>query len=232
MSHNSKQGLPDQWTKLLTSSAITREDYAKNPQAVLEVLEFYTDHQKRENEEISSIPSSRMDSSSSQVNGPSGPPRFQAGTGLAGAAPPPPGPPQIRTQQSSANLNTRPSQSNSRSPTNVRQPQIKPSASHQQLGQTSPVSAPAPPIPQPQPTQEQYRVPQNEQVDQTGLSSAVQDMSIEPQQEAPAPRVQQGPSSFDPLIVVDLTSPDVMCRAAQTTESCPSPTPSSLCASC
>ncbi|KDN34771.1 hypothetical protein RSAG8_12144, partial [Rhizoctonia solani AG-8 WAC10335] len=36
-------GLPEQWTKLLTSSAITREDYAKDPQAVLEVLEFYTD---------------------------------------------------------------------------------------------------------------------------------------------------------------------------------------------
>ena len=139
------------------------------------------------------MPPSRMDSSSSQING-SGPPRFQAGTGLAGAAPPPPGPPQIRTQQSNANLNTRPSQSNNRSPSDVRQPRIKPSASQQQLGQTSPVSAPAPPVPQPAPTQEQYRVHQNEQVDQTGLSSTVQDMSIEPQQEAP-PRVQQGPSS-------------------------------------
>ncbi|KAF8596937.1 Pkinase-domain-containing protein [Ceratobasidium sp. AG-I] len=184
-------GLPDQWTKLLTSSAITREDYAKNPQAVLEVLEFYTDHQKRENEELSSILPSRMDSNSSQINGPSGPPRFQAGTGLAGAAPPPPGPPQIRTQQSNANLNTRPSQSSNRSPSDVRQPRIKPSASQQQLGQTSPVSAPAPPIPQPTPAQEQYRVPQHDQADHTGLSSAVQDMSIEPQQEAPPPRVQQ-----------------------------------------
>ncbi|KAI7947172.1 hypothetical protein MJO28_009080 [Puccinia striiformis f. sp. tritici] len=44
-------GLPEQWTRLLTSSAITKEDYAKNPQAVLDVLEFYTDIQKRENEE-------------------------------------------------------------------------------------------------------------------------------------------------------------------------------------
>ncbi|KAI9626067.1 hypothetical protein KEM48_010576 [Puccinia striiformis f. sp. tritici PST-130] len=43
-------GLPEQWTRLLTSSAITKEDYAKNPQAVLDVLEFYTDIQKRENE--------------------------------------------------------------------------------------------------------------------------------------------------------------------------------------
>ncbi|KAH9821007.1 p21-activated serine/threonine protein kinase [Melampsora americana] len=44
-------GLPEQWTRLLTSSAITKEDYAKNPQAVLDVLEFYTDIQKRENDE-------------------------------------------------------------------------------------------------------------------------------------------------------------------------------------
>jgi len=45
------QGLPEQWHKLLTNSAITQEDYAKNPQAVLDVLEFYTDHQRREIEE-------------------------------------------------------------------------------------------------------------------------------------------------------------------------------------
>ncbi|KAG0143789.1 hypothetical protein CROQUDRAFT_660765 [Cronartium quercuum f. sp. fusiforme G11] len=44
-------GLPEQWTRLLTSSAITKEDYAKNPQAVLDVLEFYTDIQKRENDD-------------------------------------------------------------------------------------------------------------------------------------------------------------------------------------
>ncbi|GJJ77016.1 serine/threonine-protein kinase CLA4 [Entomortierella parvispora] len=40
-------GLPETWTKLLTGSAITKEDYANNPQAVLEVLEFYTDQTKR-----------------------------------------------------------------------------------------------------------------------------------------------------------------------------------------
>jgi protein-serine/threonine kinase len=43
--------MPEQWSKLLTKSAITREDYAKDPQAVLDVLEFYTDHQKREMED-------------------------------------------------------------------------------------------------------------------------------------------------------------------------------------
>ncbi|GJJ75676.1 serine/threonine-protein kinase CLA4 [Entomortierella parvispora] len=44
-------GLPETWTKLLTGSAITKEDYANNPQAVLEVLEFYTDQTKRNEEE-------------------------------------------------------------------------------------------------------------------------------------------------------------------------------------
>lgn len=41
-------GLPVEWEKLLTASAITKEDYKKNPQAVIEVLEFYSDHKMRE----------------------------------------------------------------------------------------------------------------------------------------------------------------------------------------
>ncbi|KAJ3503788.1 hypothetical protein NLJ89_g8274 [Agrocybe chaxingu] len=64
------QGMPEQWSKLLTKSAITREDYAKDPQAVLDVLEFYTDHQKRELEDMSL----------------GAPARFGAGTGFGGAA--------------------------------------------------------------------------------------------------------------------------------------------------
>lgn len=40
-------GLPAEWEKLLTASAITKEDYQKNPQAVIEVLEFYSDISKR-----------------------------------------------------------------------------------------------------------------------------------------------------------------------------------------
>ncbi|KAI9841503.1 MAG: Protein kinase [Sclerophora amabilis] len=40
-------GLPTEWEKLLTTSAITKEDYQKNPQAVIEVLEFYSDITKR-----------------------------------------------------------------------------------------------------------------------------------------------------------------------------------------
>ncbi|KAI9323575.1 kinase-like domain-containing protein [Dichotomocladium elegans] len=44
-------GLPDQWTQLLKGSAITAEDAAKNPQAVLDVLEFYTEQSKRDSGE-------------------------------------------------------------------------------------------------------------------------------------------------------------------------------------
>nr|AAG38545.1 protein kinase Ste20 [Pneumocystis carinii] len=45
-------GLPEEWTRLLTASAITKEDYAKNPEAVIEVLQFYSDTQLREKEEF------------------------------------------------------------------------------------------------------------------------------------------------------------------------------------
>ena len=62
--------MPEQWSKLLTKSAITREDYAKDPQAVLDVLEFYTDHQKRELEDMSL----------------GAPARFNAGTGFGGTS--------------------------------------------------------------------------------------------------------------------------------------------------
>lgn len=44
------QGLPDQWNALLKGSKITAEDAAKNPQAVLEALEFYTEQTRREKE--------------------------------------------------------------------------------------------------------------------------------------------------------------------------------------
>ncbi|TFK65295.1 Pkinase-domain-containing protein [Pluteus cervinus] len=60
-------GMPEQWSKLLTKSAITREDYAKDPQAVLNVLEFYTDHQKQMEDLSMAAPA-----------------RFNAGTGLGG----------------------------------------------------------------------------------------------------------------------------------------------------
>ncbi|KAJ3192248.1 Protein kinase [Irineochytrium annulatum] len=38
------QGLPNEWRSLLESSNISKEEMTKNPQAVLDVLEFYTAH--------------------------------------------------------------------------------------------------------------------------------------------------------------------------------------------
>ncbi|OAA36720.1 STE20 kinase [Beauveria brongniartii RCEF 3172] len=40
-------GLPQEWVQLLSTSAITREDYARNPQAVIEAVDFYSDLQKQ-----------------------------------------------------------------------------------------------------------------------------------------------------------------------------------------
>lgn len=77
-------GLPEQWTRLLTSSAITKEDYAKNPQAVLDVLEFYTDIQKRDAERDDyGMMSGRYERSNNAVRT-NQPARFGAGTGFAG----------------------------------------------------------------------------------------------------------------------------------------------------
>lgn len=92
-----QQGLPDQWTKLLTQSHITKEDQARNPQAVLDVLEFYTDIQKREYDNFG-VPVGPARTNSPMPGGPTGPPlaanqasrmptppaRFDAGLGLAG----------------------------------------------------------------------------------------------------------------------------------------------------
>ncbi|EHY57065.1 Protein kinase [Exophiala dermatitidis] len=41
-------GLPQEWAKLLNNSAITKDDYKKNPQAVIEVLQFVSDQKMRE----------------------------------------------------------------------------------------------------------------------------------------------------------------------------------------
>ncbi|CCJ29164.1 unnamed protein product [Pneumocystis jirovecii] len=54
-------GLPEEWTRLLTASAITKEDYAKNPEAVIEVLQFYSDTQLREKDEFGDMGMYRSD---------------------------------------------------------------------------------------------------------------------------------------------------------------------------
>lgn len=41
-------GLPDNWRKLLEASNISKEEVSKNPQAVLDVLDFYTNAMKKD----------------------------------------------------------------------------------------------------------------------------------------------------------------------------------------
>jgi len=84
--------MPETWQKLLTESTVTREDYARNPQAVLDVLQFYTDHQKREMEELGPYANSHPGTSGNTLSPStlspypqtSGAPRFNAGMGLGG----------------------------------------------------------------------------------------------------------------------------------------------------
>ncbi|KAL3481851.1 kinase-like domain-containing protein [Aspergillus californicus] len=81
-------GLPPEWEKLLTSSAITKEDYKKNPQAVIEVLEFYSDIKMREQNPqyyagLGSTPNQPKSYGNNSVGGSIAPPR-----------PPPPAPAQ------------------------------------------------------------------------------------------------------------------------------------------
>lgn len=44
-------GLPPEWEKLLMNSAISKEDYQKNPDAVIEALNFYTEKMVKHNDD-------------------------------------------------------------------------------------------------------------------------------------------------------------------------------------
>lgn len=81
-------GLPQEWEKLLTASAITKEDYKKNPQAVIEVLEFYSEHKKRE-QQPDLYPNAMPSPPAMQQNKQLG---YSSGSGN-GIAPPRPAPP-------------------------------------------------------------------------------------------------------------------------------------------
>ena len=76
----------------MTKSAVTRENYARSPQAVLDVLEFYTEQQKREGEELGLYPNSYPGTSGNTLSPStlslypqtSSAPRFSAGMSLGG----------------------------------------------------------------------------------------------------------------------------------------------------
>ncbi|KAK8213170.1 Protein kinase [Zalaria obscura] len=50
-------GLPLEWQRLLNSSALTKDDMEKNPEAVVEVLQFYTDKLQKRAEDPRTYPS-------------------------------------------------------------------------------------------------------------------------------------------------------------------------------
>ncbi|KAI1265246.1 kinase-like domain-containing protein [Xylariaceae sp. FL1019] len=85
-------GLPPEWSKLLNSSAITKEDYERNPQAVFEVLDFYSDLTKRAGDPQQFPSLTPTPPPSSQGN-------KQLGYGASGnsVAPPRPMPPQQKS---------------------------------------------------------------------------------------------------------------------------------------
>lgn len=102
-------GLPPEWSKLLNSSAITKEDYERNPQAVFEVLDFYTDLAKRAE--------NPNQFSSMTPTPPGGMQHKQLGTG-AGIAPPRPAPPTpVQRNPSYGSTTTQSSSGQQRRPT-------------------------------------------------------------------------------------------------------------------
>ena len=90
-------GLPQEWEKLLNNSAITRDDYKKNPQAVIEVLQFVSDQKMRDQHPEMYTPGMVTPPASSQSNKQLGFP-----TGGNSIAPPRPAPP---TDQQRYNAN-------------------------------------------------------------------------------------------------------------------------------
>ena len=109
-------GLPSEWEKLLTASAITKEDYKKNPQAVIEVLEFYDQVHKRAQDPDaypSLTPTPPVHTSQNMQLG--------HGSGGASIAPPRPIPPggmqRLESFKSSVELRDVPSRSQNGTPT-------------------------------------------------------------------------------------------------------------------
>ncbi|KAF1837829.1 Pkinase-domain-containing protein [Decorospora gaudefroyi] len=99
-------GLPVEWEKLLTASALTKDDYAKNPKAVLEVLEFYTEKlvKRSEDPQYSSLtPTPPVSSGVEKQLGYGG-----GGNSVAPPRPAPPGTYQRKDSYSSSRQNTPP----------------------------------------------------------------------------------------------------------------------------
>lgn len=100
-------GLPPEWSRLLNSSAITKEDYERNPQAVFEVLDFYTTDLAKRAENPNQYPSLTPTPPASSLG------NKQLGyPGNSGVAPPRPPPPGAAQRQPSYNTPPTPSSQN------------------------------------------------------------------------------------------------------------------------
>lgn len=105
-------GLPSEWERLLTASAITREDLEKHPEAVIEVLEFYADITKRNEDPATFTSLTPTPPATTKQN-------MQLGYGGAGTAiaPPRPSPPsQGSYQQQPRYVQDNPSRSQNGTP--------------------------------------------------------------------------------------------------------------------
>ncbi|KAK4169242.1 putative serine/threonine-protein kinase CLA4 [Cladorrhinum sp. PSN259] len=115
-------GLPEEWTRLLNSSAITKEDVERNPQAVFEVLDFYSDLAKRaENPEQYPTPISTPSPNVMQND--------QFGYPSGNSIVPPRAPAKPVQQRSPASYSTTPTQQMAQAPS----PRPSPSEQQQQM---------------------------------------------------------------------------------------------------
>lgn len=103
-------GLPVEWERLLKGSALTKDDMAKNPQAVMEVLQFYSDKLAPRAQDPQTYPSLTptppVDAGREKQLG------YSAGNGVAPPRPQPPGfsRQDSYTSQSRSNTSTPPNQ--------------------------------------------------------------------------------------------------------------------------
>ncbi|USW51563.1 Putative serine/threonine-protein kinase, active [Septoria linicola] len=94
-------GLPVEWERLLKGSALTKDDMAKNPQAVMEVLQFYTDKLQVRADDPKSYPSlTPTPSTDNNANKQLG---YSTGNSVA---PPRPQPPGVSRQDSNFSANS------------------------------------------------------------------------------------------------------------------------------
>ncbi|KAF4124193.1 hypothetical protein GMORB2_5909 [Geosmithia morbida] len=124
-------GLPPEWSRLLNSSAITKEDYERNPQAVFEALDFYTDLTKRQ-DNPNQYPTTPQSPAGGQPYK-----QMPGAYGGNGVAPPRPMPPASSQQRNPSYGNSSP-QSSPGSQRQPAQPQQQQQQQRQQMQAMSP----------------------------------------------------------------------------------------------